>query len=208
MQSPSRTSPDPLDQASPAQKRSWLATLLWMTPAVFLILVVLYGVLTRQPADQQDQGPRIGRALADFTLPNLQGQPVRLADLRGKVIFINVWATWCQPCLEEMPAIQRLYDQLHERGLEVLAVSIDALGKQVVEPFVRKYQLTFPILLDAKGVTERLYRTTGVPESFIVDKRGMLVEKVVGPRDWVHPHLRTMFERLLATPQPAAGGSG
>jgi peroxiredoxin len=208
MQSPSHTSPDQLNPVPPGQDRSWLATLLWMTPAVFLILVVLYGLFTRQSTDQQDEGPRIGRALADFTLPTLQGRTVQLSDLRGKVVFINVWATWCQPCVEEMPTIQRLSDQLHERGLEVLTISIDALGEQVVEPFVRKYQLTFPVLLDSKGTIERLYHTTGVPESFIVDKRGMLVEKVIGPRDWAHPQMLTIFERLLAAPQSATGGSG
>jgi peroxiredoxin len=135
--------------------------------------------------------------MADFTLPDLRGHAVQLSALRGKVVFINVWATWCPPCVEEMPTMQRLHEQLRARGLVVLAVSLDALGEQVVAPFMRDYRLTFTTLLDPKGTIERLYRTGGVPESFIVDKQGRLVEKIVGPRDWAHPQALAMFERLL-----------
>ena len=167
-------------------------------PVLALLLVFVYGFLTREPADSGDTAPRLGKSLADFTLPDLQGRSVQLSALRGKVVFINVWATWCPPCVEEMPTIQQLYDHLHERGLEVLAVSLDALGAQVVEPFMQSRRLTFPTLLDPKNLVQRLYRTTGVPESFIVDKRGILVDKVIGPRDWAHPQLMAQFERLLA----------
>ena len=163
-----------------------------------LLLVFAYGFLTRQPVDNTT--PQLGQPLADFTLPDLRGQSVQLAALRGKVVFVNVWATWCSPCVEEMPTIQQLYERLHGRGLEVLAVSLDALGAQVVGPFMQHYRLTFPTLLDTKNVVQRLYHTTGVPESFVVDKRGILVDKVVGPRDWVHPQIIAQFERLLAMP--------
>ncbi|MFQ5617033.1 MAG: TlpA disulfide reductase family protein, partial [Anaerolineales bacterium] len=154
-------------------------------------------MLTRPPGTPNSPVPRVGQPLSDFTLPDLQGNRVQLSALRGKVVFINVWATWCPPCIEEMPTMQRLYDRFHNRGLEVLAISIDALGTQVVAPFMQKYRLTFPALLDPEGTIERLYHTSGVPESFIVDKRGRLVEKVVGPRDWTHPQVIALFERLL-----------
>jgi len=189
-----------LAPAPPARRRQWGITLLWATPALFLLLVLLYGVLTRPPADSSHPAPRLGQPLADFTLPDLQGRLVQLSALRGKVVFINVWATWCPPCIEEMPTMQRLYERLHNRGLEILAISIDALGAQVVAPFMQKYQLTFPALLDSKDRIAHLYHTGGVPESFIVDKRGLLVDKVIGPRDWSHPQIIAMFERLLAVP--------
>ena len=86
------------------------------------------------------------------------------------------------------------------QGLEILAVSLDALGAQVVAPFMQSRRLSFPTLLDTKNLVQRLYHTTGVPESFIVDKRGMLVEKVVGPRNWASPQTLAQFERLLAMP--------
>jgi peroxiredoxin len=165
-----------------------------------LVLVFGYGFLTREPADSGGTAPRIGKPLADFTLPDLQGRSVQLAAFRGKVVFVNIWATWCPPCVEEMPTIQQLYERLHGQGLEILAVSLDALGTQVVAPFMQSHRLSFPILLDTKNLVQRLYRTMGVPESFIVDKRGILVEKVVGPRDWVHPQRLAQFERLLAMP--------
>ena len=186
--------------AAPARWRQWGMTLLWTTPVLFLILALLYGVLTRPPTDSDHSAPRLGQPLADFTLPDLQGRLVQLAALRGKVVFINVWATWCPPCIEEMPTMQRLYERLHNRGLEILAISIDALGAQVVAPFMQKYQLTFPALLDSQDRMAHLYHTKGVPESFIVDKQGLLVDKVIGPRDWSHPQIIAMFERLLAVP--------
>src|SRR6266536_4360591 len=167
--------------APPARGRQWGMTLLWATPALFLLLALLYGVLTRPPADSSHAAPRLGQPLADFTLPDLQGRLVQLSALRGKVVFINVWATWCPPCIEEMPTMQRLYERLHNRGLEVLAISIDALGAQVVGPFMQQYQLTFPALLDPTDKITHLYHTKGVPESFIVDKRGRLVAQVIGP---------------------------
>lgn len=192
--------PGHLSPAAPPAERRWGLILLWILPALALLLVFVYGFLTREPADSDNSAPRIGKSLADFTLPDLQGRPVQLAALRGKVVFVNVWATWCPPCVEEMPTIQQLYERLHGQGLEILAVSLDALGAQVVAPFMQSHRLSFPTLLDTKNLVQRLYRTTGVPESFIVDKRGILVEKVVGPRDWVHPQRLAQFERLLAMP--------
>jgi peroxiredoxin len=181
--------------------------LLWLTPVAFLLFVLAYGILNREPADSHDTVPRVGQPMADFTLPDLGGRNVQLSALRGKVVFINVWATWCPPCIEEMPTIQRLHEHLHARGLEVLSISLDALGAQVVAPFMRDYRLTFPALLDPKGTIERLYRTGGVPESFVVDKQGRLVEKIVGPRDWLHPHILATFERLLAASTVETGRS-
>ena len=185
---------------SPPKTRRWGLAWLWFTPVLFLIGFVCYGLLTRPAGEMESTVPQVGEPVADFTLPDLHGRTVQLSALRGKVVFINVWATWCPPCVEEMPTIQRLYQQLHERGLEVITISVDALGAQVVTPFMRNYQLTFPVLLDPTSTIERLYRTSGVPESFIVDKQGRLVEKIVGPRDWAHPQMLTVFERLLAAP--------
>ena len=186
-------------EAPPRSPRSWSITLLWFAPLLALILILAYGWWTR-PAPAPHIGPRVGQPLPDFTLSDMNGEPVRLAALRGKVVFINVWTTWCPPCIEEMPTIQRLYEELHPKGLEVLAINMDALGRQTVEPFLDKRHLTFPVLLDPESQTERLYQTAGVPESFIVDKAGLLVEKIIGPRDWAHPQIIALFERLLAAP--------
>jgi peroxiredoxin len=200
MSSSEPSPPEPLSPAAPPADWRWGTTLLWILPALALLLVFGYGWLAPKPPEPGDTAPRIGKPLADFTLPDLQGRLVQLTALRGKVVFVNVWATWCPPCIEEMPTIQQLYERLHGRGLEILAVSLDALGAQVVAPFIQSHRLSFPTLLDTKNIVQRLYLTTGVPESFIVDKRGILVEKVVGPRDWAHPQLLAQFERLLVMP--------
>ena len=200
MSSSEPSTPDHLSPTAPPSDRRWVLPLLWMLPALVLLLVFVYGRLTREGTDSSDTAPRIGKPIADFILPDLQGRAVQLAALRGKVVFVNVWATWCPPCVEEMPTIQQLYERLHSRGLEILAVSLDALGAQVVVPFVQSRRLSFPTLLDPKNLVQRLYRTVGVPESFIVDKRGILVDKVVGQRDWAHPQQLAQFERLLAMP--------
>ena len=180
------------------ERGHWRVRLLWLMPGVFVVGMVVYGVLTRPASGPDHVAPRVGQAMPDFVLPDLEGNMVQLSALRGKVVFINIWATWCPPCVEEMPTMQRLYERFHDRDLALLAISIDALGAQVVAPFMRQYGLTFPALLDPTASIERLYRTSGVPESFVVDKHGHLVEKVVGPRDWAHPQVIRMFERLLA----------
>lgn len=193
---------DPTLSAAPSSPRRWGLVLLWLLPVIVVVLFFVYGILTRSSDDLASKLPQPGKPLADFSLTNLKGDPIQLSSLRGKVVFINVWATWCQPCIEEMPTIESLHQQLSARGLEILAISLDPLGAQIVEPFMRKYQLTFPVLLDPKSEVERLYGTTGVPESFIVDKEGRLVEKIVGPRDWAAPQMLATFERLLAAPDP------
>lgn len=198
---------EPMSSETAPVRRSWGAMLFWVMPLVIVLLFVVYGLATRQAPESASEFPRLGKPVADFSLPNLQGETVSLSSLKGKVVFLNVWATWCQPCIEEMPAIQSLHDQLQPRGLEVLTVSIDPLGSQIVTPFVKKYGLSFPVLLDMKSHIQKLYGTAGVPESFIIDKNGRLVEKVVGPRDWSHPKILTMFQRLLETP-PAPESRG
>jgi len=146
----------------------------------------------------------------DFAVPDLQGQAIRLSGLRGQVVLLNLWATWCPPCRDEMPSMERLWQQLRPQGFVLLAVSEDEKGAAVVEPFVRQLGLTFPVLLDPEGQVGRSYGVWGYPESFLIDREGRVVERVIGPRDWTAPeHVRSL-ERLLAaggTP-PAAGPGG
>ncbi|ETX08666.1 TlpA disulfide reductase family protein [Candidatus Entotheonella palauensis] len=189
-----------MTDASADQGRSWGVILLWVAPLIVVLGFFAYYWTALPAPDTTAELPRLGQPVADFSLPDLQGRTVSLSGLKGKVVFLNVWATWCQPCVDEMPTIQRLHDQLKPRGLEVLTVSLDPLGAQIVNPFVKKYGLSFPVLLDVKSHIQKLYGTTGVPESFIIDKTGRLVEKVVGPRDWAHPNMLAMFERLMAAP--------
>lgn len=147
----------------------------------------------------------VGTRAPTFPATDLQGRPVRLEDLRGQVVLLNIWATWCGPCRDEMPSMERLHRELGPQGLRIVAVSVDAApgavaGGQVggdVAEFARQLGLTFTIWHDPSGQIQRTYRTTGVPESFIIDRNGVIQKKVIGATEWdsgSHPEL---IRRLL-----------
>lgn len=140
-----------------------------------------------------------GTPAPDFTLPDLNGINHSLSNYKGKVVFLNIWATWCKPCKDEMPSMEKLYQKFKNRDFVMLAVSVDKDGKKAVEPFMREYGLTFPALLDPAGVTSKLYKTTGVPETFIIDKKGVVIHKVIGPRDWSKEPVFEAFERIVGS---------
>ena len=133
----------------------------------------------------------------NFTLPDLNGKMVSLTDYRGKVVFLNIWATWCPPCVEEMPSMEKLYQKMKGQDFEILAVSIDVTGAKDVGPFMKKYNLHFPALLDTEGSIKALYQTTGVPETFIIDKQGNIAKKVIGARDWASPDAFQFIQQLI-----------
>jgi cytochrome c biogenesis protein CcmG, thiol:disulfide interchange protein DsbE len=134
---------------------------------------------------------------ADFAVPDLSGQAVRLSAYRGKVVLLNLWTTWCPPCREEMPSMEKLYLQLKDRGFVLLAVSQDEGGKALVEPFVQQLQLTFPVLVDPEHQVGDKYQVWGYPESFLIDREGRVVERIIGPRDWLAPAQVAAIEKLL-----------
>jgi peroxiredoxin len=138
----------------------------------------------------------------NFTLPALDGNMVSLSDHKGHVVLVNIWATWCPPCVDEMPSMERLYQELKGENFEILAVSIDALGEKAVAPFMKKYKLSFPALMDPDGTIKDPYQTTGVPESFIINKDGILVEKIIGPRNWADPAVVRYLREMIRSGSP------
>ena len=138
-----------------------------------------------------------GFKVPNFTFPDINGREVSLSSQRGKVVLVNVWATWCPPCRREMPSMQRLYEKFKGKNFEILAVSIDSEGRAAVEPFMRKMNLTFPALLDPGETIRPLYGITGVPESFIIDQQGILVEKIIGPINWATPEVFRFIQDLI-----------
>ncbi|MFQ5692512.1 MAG: redoxin domain-containing protein [Nitrospinota bacterium] len=189
-----RTGEPSARKASRRERR--LLRLFVFVPLVFLLALGGYAYLTRV-APTQTPPLRAGDEAPLFAFPDLKGRTVSLKDFRGKVVFLNVWATWCPTCVWEMPSMEVIYQKYRNRGLVMLAVSIDALGKDVVVPFMKKYELTFPALLDPKGTIKRLYQTTGVPETFIIDREGRLFRKVIGPREWTRPEMTELIEIAL-----------
>jgi peroxiredoxin len=141
-----------------------------------------------------------GRPAPNFTLPGLDGEMVSLSDHKGHVVLVNIWATWCPPCIDEMPSMEALYQELKDEDFEILAISIDAMGTETVAPFMKKNNLSFPALLDPEGTIKSVYQTTGVPESFIINKQGILVEKIIGPRNWADPSAVRYLRDLIMQP--------
>ncbi|MCU0616219.1 MAG: TlpA family protein disulfide reductase [Gemmatimonadaceae bacterium] len=128
-----------------------------------------------------------------------------LSDYRGKVVLLNIWATWCGPCKVEMPSIQALHEAYKDRGLAVVAVSVDDPGKeQVIRDFVKEYKLTFDVLYDRTELFRSVYRYTGVPETYLIDRDGVVRRKWIGPDDWNSPANRRFVEKLLGVTSPPA----
>lgn len=150
--------------------------------------------------------PGPGSEAPSFTATDLQGDTVSLADFDDKVVLLNIWATWCAPCRFEMPSMQRLYEDLQGEPFEIVAVSVDAargardeFGNPGgnIRAFADSLGLTFRILHDPSGKIQDIYRTTGVPETFLIGKDGVIYKKVAGGTEWDAPAYRELIERLL-----------
>lgn len=140
------------------------------------------------------------------TLPDASGKPATaktLSDYRGDVLLLNVWATWCEPCRTEMPSIEAVHRELGPKGLKVVAVSIDQPGDESkIQQFLRDYKLTFEVLHDSTGAIKTIYRTTGVPESFVIARDGTIRKKWIGAEDWNSVGNRRLLTALLGEPRP------
>ncbi len=126
-----------------------------------------------------DVGPRIGNQAPDFTLRSIDGSTVRLADLRGKPVLINFWATWCPPCKEEMPAIEKAYQKYRGQGWVFLGIDMKE-DTETVRKFVTEGKYSWTFLMD-DGKASSAYRVTGVPETYIVDRDGIVRDSRIGP---------------------------
>ncbi len=182
------------DSAPIVEPRKRSRAVVVLTAAAILALV--FGIVWMQSSKYEPL--TVGKVAPDFDLPDLEDNYVQLSDFRGKVVFLNFWATWCKPCREEMPSMEVLYRNFKQDGLVVLAVSIDRVTtKQEIPPFVKSLNLTFPVLIDSWGQTDKRYKLMGVPETYIIDQQGILREKVIGPRDWTRLDNLEMVTALL-----------
>jgi peroxiredoxin len=140
-----------------------------------------------------------GARAPDYTAVNVAtGDSVAVREYRGRVVLLNLWATWCPPCEQEMPSMERLYHEMGPQGLEVVAISIDQLAAEAVHRWAVERGLSFTVLHDRSGRIQQVYQTTGMPESFVVDREGVIVKKVIGATEWDHPAQKALFRRLLA----------
>ena len=151
-----------------------------------------------------------GSKAPDFQAQTVGGVPVTktLADYKGQVVLLNIWATYCIPCRTEMPSIQALHDRYAARGLKVVAVSVDSPGfEDEIRKFRDQYGLTFEILYDAPGGIKTAYQTTGVPETFVIGRDGVIRKKVIAADNWDSPANRALFAQMLGVPE-SAGTAG
>jgi len=171
--------------------RQWALVTGMVTTAVFAVALIiklrpqmaLLGVGSKAPA---------------FTAIDLRtGRPASLANYRGRPILINIWATWCAPCRVEMPALERLAKKFAGTDFRVVAVSVDQDDSTVVDAFVRELGLSFEVLHNQAGDIRQRYQTTGVPESFVIDRDGVIVKKVIGPAEWDGPVNEYLVRRLV-----------
>jgi thiol-disulfide isomerase/thioredoxin len=163
-----------------------------------LLLLLLSGLVACSDAPAP-AGPQPGAPFPELVLPALDdGPPLRLDAYRGRVVVLNVWATWCLPCREEMPSLQRLSDRLAPEGLQVIGVTVDQ-DRNLAREFLLKYGIRFPNASDPAGaVAEGLLGVKGYPDTFVIAADGRLAERVSGGREWDGEEMVSLLSGLLA----------
>jgi peroxiredoxin len=160
-----------------------------------IVVLMLSGIVDIAPSvaigraqennNQVEIGLKEGNKAPDFQLSTLDGTEMKLSDLQGKVVFLNFWATWCPPCKEELPHMQKFYQEKGNNEVEILAVNLTTAERNSngLEKFVKDYGLTFPVLLDNKGEIGKTYQAYTIPTSYLIDKEGIIRKKLIGPMD-------------------------
>jgi len=163
---------------------------------MFFIVILLAACSNETEDAQRNSSSRLALA-PDFELSSLQGDVVKLSELRGKVVVVNFWATWCPPCREEVPSMQQLHKMMAGKEFVMLAVNIEQDGRQTVPVFLQENPVDFTILFDDSGQVRKSYGVSKYPETFIVDPQGRIVEKVIGGINWSQPRVVDFMRRLL-----------
>jgi thiol-disulfide isomerase/thioredoxin len=156
--------------------------ILFLTLA-FLLLSVLPVLAGGSRPKVQPAGVQVGSTAPNFTLKDVQGRTVSLADFRGKVVFLNFWATWCPPCRAEMPSMERLNEVLGKEQFAIVAVNVEE-DPQGVRDWLKKNPHRFTVLLDPQAKAQNLYKVFRFPETFLIGKDGKVLQHYIGARDW------------------------
>ena len=166
-----------------------------LTTALVLIFVASLLYMFARADYRQGEPSLRGRPEKDFAL-TLDGKPARLSDLRGNVVVLNFWATWCQPCIDEAPSLNALQRRIAPRGGTVLGINLDE-DQSAYESFLKSYQIGFPNYRDPSKRIALDYGTTMYPETYIIDRKGRLDRKIIGPQDWISPELTAYLDSVL-----------
>ncbi len=169
----------------------------YISLALVLLLVWVGIVLYRYSFESR---PAVGSQAPIFSLENAEGKLIALESLKGKVVLLNFWASWCGPCRQEMPSLDALYQKFKDQNFVVLGVSVDEGGWGPVKSFLQEFPVSFPVLLDTDQKATELYQIFRVPETYLIDTQGKIVGKIVGPQDYDQPLFYNKIEKLLAQP--------
>jgi peroxiredoxin len=141
--------------------------------------------------------PAVPSEAPDFSLSALDGRPVQLREFRGRLVLLNFWATWCAPCLQEMPSMERLYQTFKPTDFALLAVSMDRQGEEMARPFAEHLKLTFPVLLDKTSEVGNRYGVRGLPTTYLIDPDGRIIGAAIGAREWYRTEAKAFIASLL-----------
>lgn len=157
---------------------------------IVILVALQWGQSSRAPGISE------GSQAPEFQVKDISGNTVKLSDYRGKVLFLNFWATFCSSCLSEMPSMNSLYQELADDDFAMLAINVDNDEKQA-RAMALENRWMFVVAQDNGGAIAGLYRTTGIPETFIIDRNGKVVDYVIGPQDWDKPDVVKALKGLL-----------
>jgi cytochrome c biogenesis protein CcmG, thiol:disulfide interchange protein DsbE len=174
----------------------------WAVVAV-IVAGLIGGAVALTRFGPEIQQVEVGAPAPDFHAIDLAtGDSVSFREqYLGSVTLVNIWATWCVPCRAEMPAMERVYQDLAPRGFKIAAISVDEGNPEDVRAFGQDLGLSFDLLHDRSTAVQQTYQTTGVPESFLINREGLIVKRIIGAHDWGSPVNRALAERLLNEPE-------
>lgn len=171
-----------------------------LKPIIFFLVVgSLAGFFVYKEVTREGQIGviNIGQQAPDFTVKDENGRQIKLSDYRGRLVFLNFWATWCGPCVQEMPEMELMNKTFKDRKFQMLAVSVD-IDWNTVKKFNQEHRLTFPSYLDpGQQIARGQYKCTGFPETFIIDANGSVIKHVIGPARWADPRVMATVEAML-----------
>lgn len=163
---------------------------------LLLLALVVVGALIFALRQRDPRPVSVSDAAPDFRLSSLEQGSISLSDYRGRIVLVNFWATWCPPCVEETPGLEKFAEQMRGQGVTVIGVSVDE-DTDALKKFVSQYHLSYPIALDFDRAVANRYGTFKFPETYILDRDGRVAEKIIGPSDWQDPRMISFVQNLI-----------
>ena len=173
-----------------------------MKKATLIVIIAVLGIIGFLFFYGQNSGQRVkivreGDRAPEFSVRSLDGKTVSLSSYRGKAVMVHFWATWCPPCVEELPTLERLYRANFGKDLEILAVSVDEGGADAVGQFMQKNRFSLPVLLNPDKSVASAYGTFKFPETYLIDRDGIIRRKIIGAVDWTSPEAREIVQAMV-----------